>query len=494
MPLAGVLSGCNGRAVTVEAGGQRWGGVDVPPGGPGFFHAVAVDYDGTLAEAGRPDPEAMAGLAAARASGRRIVVVTGRILADLRATFPDVDDYFDMVVAENGAVLAYGGEHRTLVPPLPDELAWALTANKVSFRRGEVLLACDGATEPTVLGTIRELGLDCQLVRNRGALMVLPAGVSKGTGLALGLADLGISCHNTVAIGDAENDHSLLAAAEVGVAVSNAVPTLKAEADVVLTEADGPGIASFLSGPVIAGRQRVHSRRWRVSLGALPDGTPVSIPASQVNVLVIGVAQRGKSYVAGLIAERLIRLGYSVVIVDPEGDHTGLGRLPGVLVAGSGGHLPSAADLADIVRHHSGGVVLDLSAVQDAERDGYLRAAHQELEALRAETGQPHWVIIDEAHVTLARDARYVLRARDDGLLPGHAPPCGAASGGPAGGRRRHRRSRRSRRADYRARGSRRRDDTGRRERTGAPNRPRTGDTCRPATSRRGPGVRHRPP
>ena len=37
-------------------------------------------------------------------------------------------------------------------------------------------------------------------------------GVSKGSGLFGGLGDLGISHHNTIAIGDAENDHSLLEA------------------------------------------------------------------------------------------------------------------------------------------------------------------------------------------------------------------------------------------------------------------------------------------
>ena len=54
-----------------------------------------------------------------------------------------------------------------------------------------------------------------------------------------------------------------------------------------------------------------------------------------------GVAQRGKSYVAGLIGEQLIRLGYSAVIFDPEGDNAGLGQLRGVLVTGTGGNLPS---------------------------------------------------------------------------------------------------------------------------------------------------------
>ena len=104
---------------------------------------------------------------------------------------------------------------------VPAGLASALSRRGVACRRGEVLLACSGADEQAVLEEVRRLGLECQLTRNRAELMVLPAGVSKGTGLAAGLADLGISAHNAVAVGDAENDHSLLAAAELGVAVAN---------------------------------------------------------------------------------------------------------------------------------------------------------------------------------------------------------------------------------------------------------------------------------
>ena len=269
-----------------------------------------------------------------------------------------------------------------------------------------MLLACSGADEQVVLAEVRRLGLECQLIRNRAELMVLPAGVSKGTGLAAGLAELGISAHNTVAVGDAENDHSLLAAAELGVAVAGAVSALKAGADIVLAEADGPGVAAFLRGPVLAGRVRVHPRRWRITLGTLAGGTPASIPASQVNVLVTGVPQHGKSYVAGLIAEQLIRLGYSVVIFDPEGDHAGLGRLRDVLVTGTDGNLPSAGDLARTVQHHAGGVVVDLSAAPAGQRAGYLQAALRQLEAARGATGLPHWLIIDEAQLPLARDAR----------------------------------------------------------------------------------------
>lgn len=368
-----------------------------------YFRAAAVDFDGTLTGSDRPSPEVLAAIADTRADGRRVVLVTGRILAQLRSAFPGVDDHFDAIVAENGAVAAQAGRDRALCAVVPRELDAALAARGVPFRRGEVLLACARADEPAVLEAVRELELECQLVSNRAALMVLPAGVTKGSGLGEALADLGISCHNAVAIGDAENDHSLLAAVELGIAVSNAVASLKADADIVLDQPDGCGVASFLRGPVISGRERVHPRRWQVPLGITASGTPVLIPASQLNVLVTGTPQRGKSYVAGLIAERLIGMGYCVVVIDPEGDHVGLGSLRGVFVAGAEGRLPSPHDLARMVRQLFTSVVVDLSRTRAADRRGYVQAAQRELEALRAASGLPHWVIIDEAQVPLAR-------------------------------------------------------------------------------------------
>ncbi len=209
-----------------EQGTRLLAGHDlVPPGR--YFHAVAVDYDGTLATSGRPSADVLDAIAQTRADGRRVVLVTGRILAELRSAFPEVDEHFDAIVAENGAVVAASGRDRLLAAPVPAALA--------------------------ALAAVRELGLECQLISNRSALMVLPSGVSKGSGLAAALADLGISPHNTAAVGDAENDHSLLAAAELGIAVGNAVASLKTDADIVLDRPDGEAVASFLRGPVLAG-------------------------------------------------------------------------------------------------------------------------------------------------------------------------------------------------------------------------------------------------
>ena len=142
----------------------------------GYFRAVAVDFDGTLAEGGCPDLAVLDALTEVRAQGLRVVLATRRILAELQATFPDVDDHVDAVVAENGALVTGPAGPRLLAPPVAEELAAALAARGVSCRQGEVLVACSGDDEHVVLAEVRRLGLDCQLVRNRGELMVLPAG------------------------------------------------------------------------------------------------------------------------------------------------------------------------------------------------------------------------------------------------------------------------------------------------------------------------------
>lgn len=253
------------------------------PALPRYFHAVAIDFDGTLAQGDRAHPDALMALTELRQAGVQVVLVTGRILSELRAVFPDVDDLIDVVVAENGAVVACRASTWTLADPVSEDLCSALVDQGVRFRRGEVLLACEASDQTKVLAEVRRLELEYQLVRNRGAVMVLPSGVSKGSGLLEALGELGISHHNVIAIGDAENDHSLLDVSELGVAVASAVDSLKSRADVTL-DSDGEGLAAFLRGPVVGGRQRVPRRRWRIHLGAVADGQPVTVSASHTNL------------------------------------------------------------------------------------------------------------------------------------------------------------------------------------------------------------------
>src|SRR5512140_139672 len=85
------------------------------------FFALATDYDETLADDGRVAPPTLAALRALAATGRRLLLVTGRELADLRRVFPEAGELFDAVVAENGAVLwlPKAREERLLGEPAP---------------------------------------------------------------------------------------------------------------------------------------------------------------------------------------------------------------------------------------------------------------------------------------------------------------------------------------------------------------------------------------
>jgi hydroxymethylpyrimidine pyrophosphatase-like HAD family hydrolase len=393
------------------------GSMVVDPGGGVIVaspvQAVALDYDGTLTDTDHLDAAVLASIRGVRSRGQVVVLVTGRILAELRAVFPEVEREFDAVVAENGAVLADGDGVQELAAAVDARLGQALARREIPVRQGRVLLACDACHAGAVVEEIARLELDCQVVRNRAALMVLPGGVTKGTGLIEALGNVGVSRHSTLAVGDAENDHHLLDVCELGVAVANAVESLKERADLVLEQPDGVGVTQLLGGPLVAGGEQLRPRRgplvaggeplrprrWQLTLGEDDDGNEVRIPASHVNLLITGASCSGKSYLAGLLVEQLVRLDYGVLVVDREGDHRGLAERRGILAVGGKEALPSPRLLAALLRHRFGSVVIDLSMLGEDEQRAYVRWIAPAVLTQRAVTGLPHWVFFDEAHL-----------------------------------------------------------------------------------------------
>ncbi len=365
------------------------------------FRAIAVDYDGTLTRDGPPRASTLAALDTARRRGLHIVVVTGRILTELRADFPAVDSHVDALVGENGAVVARGANVEMLAPPIEAALVAELSQRGVPCRRGDVILASHIEHREAIAAALQALGLDHQIVINRSELMVVPAGITKATGARAGLAELAISCHSTLAIGDAENDHALLQACELGAAVANAVDALRQRADIVTAHPDGDGVVELLTGPLLSGRQRIHPARWQLLVGRAADGAPVTIPSSQVNVLVAGPSGSGKSHAAGMLAEQLIRLGYSVLVIDPEGDYGWLTTIPDVFATGGEHPIADVDQIMSLLRYRSGSVVVDLSLRPRTEVGTVLRQLPPLIEASRAATGIPHWILIDEAHEPL---------------------------------------------------------------------------------------------
>jgi hydroxymethylpyrimidine pyrophosphatase-like HAD family hydrolase len=212
------------------------------------FLALAADYDGTLATDGVVEENTVAALQRLRESGRRLILVTGRIMPQLLAAFPRLD-MCDLVVSDNGAVLydPKTGQKNSLAERPSQEFIDELGRRGVPpVEVGDVIVATWEPHENTVLQTIRDLGLELQIIFNKGAVMILPTGVNKATGLAAALARLSISRHNTIGIGDAENDEAFLKMCEASAAVDNALDVVKKQVDIVTGGARGDGVTELI--------------------------------------------------------------------------------------------------------------------------------------------------------------------------------------------------------------------------------------------------------
>ncbi|HEX4085996.1 MAG TPA: HAD family hydrolase [Chthoniobacteraceae bacterium] len=213
------------------------------------FKVLATDYDGTMAWNSVVDPATVDALQEARHSGRQLIMVTGREVEDLKTVFPRLD-LFDLVVAENGAVLyrPSDGLIKLLAGPPPAQFIEQLKAHKVTpLTVGHVIVATMEPHEITVVKLIRDLGLELQVIFNKGAVMVLPATVNKASGLEAALRERGLTPREAVGVGDAENDHAMLELCGCGVAVENALPMLKEHADFVTRQPNGRGVRELIA-------------------------------------------------------------------------------------------------------------------------------------------------------------------------------------------------------------------------------------------------------
>lgn len=365
------------------------------------YLALATDYDGTLAHDGVVDEPTLAALDRLRASGRKLILVTGRELDDLTATFPHVDK-FDRVVAENGALLCNPatGETMCLAEPPPPEFAERIRrSGAANVSAGRVIVATWTPWENAVLEAIRDMGLELQVIFNKGAVMVLPAGVNKATGLRSALDELGLSPRSTVGIGDAENDHAFLDLCEAGVAVANALPALKDRADWVTDSARGAGvqelIAELLDDDLGSRAGILH--RHDVLLGRADSGD-VCLPVYGATVLLAGMSGGGKSTLTTGFMERLGAAGYQFCAIDPEGDYQ---NFPGSIVLGDGDTVPTVDEVLSVLDRPGVHAIVNLLGVRFDDRPQYFNTMLSALHQYRERTGRPHWFIVDEAHHVL---------------------------------------------------------------------------------------------
>jgi hydroxymethylpyrimidine pyrophosphatase-like HAD family hydrolase len=391
------------------------------------YLALATDYDDTIATHGHVGADVRAALQRLRTSGRRAVLVTGRILEDLVTVLPDLD-MFAAVVLENGAVLYMPSrrEVQVLCPSVSDALARELARRGVApLVRGHAILATTRPHEVAVLESIRDLDLELQITFNGNAVMVLPSGVNKGSGLRAALRELDLSIHEAVGIGNGQNDHSFLDLCECAVAVENAVPAVKAKADFTTPGACGAGviqlidelIATDLSERLTGGVGDV------VELAQRRDGSSATFRPYGQNILVCGPSGAGKSTFATGLIERLIDRDYQICIVDPEGDY---GTLDVIVTMGNRLRPPHVDEVLARLGDGRANVVVNLLGIALGDRPDFFAQLVPRLQALRARTGGPDWILIDEAHHLLPAhwgQAQYTLPQRlGETILITHRP------------------------------------------------------------------------
>ena len=362
------------------------------------YLALASDYDGTLADQGTVARSSIAALRRVADSGRKLVLVTGRELDDLRNVFAG-HEMFHRIVAENGALLYNPStrESRRLGESPSEEFIAALRQAGVEpLSVGASIVSTVKPNDAVVLKVIRDLGLEMQVVYNREAVMVLPSGVNKGTGLRAALAELGLSAHNAVAVGDAENDHALLNVCECRVAVANAIPTLKERADLVTSDPAGKGVEQLIDKLLFDDLRSVQPRapRFPIQFGT-SDGKDVTIPSYGASLLVAGPSGSGKSNAVVTIIERLLENKYQVLLIDPEGDY---GRLESMIPLGSASRAPDVLEIAAALQKPRNSVAVNLLGLPFRDRPGFFTSLLPQIQELRAKTGRPHWIVIDEAH------------------------------------------------------------------------------------------------
>src|SRR5579872_2534615 len=362
------------------------------------FHVFATDYDGTIAHDGLVDENTRSALNRVRSSGRKLILVTGRELPDLMSNLPPLE-LFDLAVIENGAVLfnPLTKELRVLTEPPAAHFVAELQSRGVNpLSIGRVIVATTDLHRQTVLETIHDLGLELQVIFNKGSLMVLPSGVNKATGLKSALIELGLSLHNTVGVGDAENDHAFMKVCECSAAVANALPSVKEFADIVLKGKRGNGVvelierllANDLSDQTMLTRHRIH-------IGTSENGIEHYIDPAGAGILVCGTSGSGKSTLTTSLLEQLTDREYQVLVIDPEGDYT---NLEFTYIIGGPTQAPTPEEVIDALRDPKRSVVVNLLGVPLAERPRFFDLLLLRIMEVKSNTGRPHWLVLDEAH------------------------------------------------------------------------------------------------
>lgn len=365
------------------------------------FFALAAGFDGTLARDGRYDGRCVEALSALSATGRKLILVTGRELREVFEIFPEAR-IFDLIVAENGAVMHRPATRESqILAAAPSEiLLQELQRRGVApVSVGSAIITTPSQNEPEVRAAIDKLDLDCEIVLNERSLMVLPTGVHKASGVREALRQLGISPHNLAVIGDAQNDLPLFQLAEHSVAVQNADPLLKQCADRTTRGAYGEGFLE-LCRDLMEGDLAYAAPKVRIVIGRKQCDEFHLAPVFD-SLLVCDSRVRSHAGFTQSLMAQLDSHGYQCCIVDTSLTHESYSN--SMEAFGSAHETPRLSALMTALEQGSS-VIVNLAALPAESRPVFAETLLLQLQALHDRVGRPHAVLIRQAHWFLADD------------------------------------------------------------------------------------------
>ncbi|WP_116809113.1 HAD family hydrolase [Steroidobacter cummioxidans] len=381
------------------------------------YVVLAAGFDGTLARDGRCDERCIDALRELSATGRKLILVTGRELRRLLEIFPEAR-LFDYIVAENGGVL-----HRTatrqseiLGQAPPEILLQELRRRQVTpLAVGSSIISTAAKYFDAAREALRKLKLhmDYELVTNDDTLLILPPGIDKASGMNEALRQLGVSRHNLVAIGNAQNDLPLLASAEHAVVVNNAAESIKQAADRV-TEGEYCDGFLELSRELIATDLASSVPRRRLVLGKGEDQRDVLLSPCQDSVLVSGPDETARTLICNRLLEQLMQQDYQCCVIGADRNVPVASPRATYVDMSSWGDAHDAPRLTDVLRAleaptHS--IEINLAALPPETRPVFVDALLLQLQALHDRAGRPHCILIHHAqHFLTGTQAANAIR------------------------------------------------------------------------------------
>ncbi|MBE9099952.1 HAD family hydrolase [Vacuolonema iberomarrocanum] len=234
-----------------------------------YYTVLASDYDGTLAKDGAVDDSTLHALERWRQAGRQLVLITGRKFEDLFQICSCLP-LFNWVVAENGAMLYEPATQRekllgdrpseSFIQQLRERVHAAAQREQTAVSdemqqvqtqyslvsHGRIIVSTWEPHSIEAKALIEELGLDIQIILNKGAVMLLPIGVDKAAGIKAVARELATPLDAFVGVGDAENDLPFLQCCGYSVAVANALPEVKTQVSAVTQAERGAGVTELI--------------------------------------------------------------------------------------------------------------------------------------------------------------------------------------------------------------------------------------------------------